>query len=266
MSKVDIARNMALFALTLALGACGGIHRSYLVADRQDAEGLIDAIDQVSRARGYETRTREGRVVKLVFDRGTGSRMAFSLRRNGVLLTVSVDEERVAPSDVEAELARVEAAGRELLALARVEAAEVARVQALRAEEEAAAERARAAQAQQESADREADGARLRAFMDQNQARHDAFRARNDPPAASAAPTQAPGQGGGGAGSVRVSRHHQNDNHDGYRLSPTSRSHASAWSRTECDDAAPTARRPSVPRVRRHEPADLRRYGKPTPL
>ena len=200
MSKVDIARNMALFALTLALGACGGIHRSYLVADRQDAEGLIDATDQVSRARGYETRTREGRVVKLVFDRGTGSRMAFSLRRNGVLLTVSVDEERVAPSDVEAELARVEAAGRELLALARVEAAEVARVQALRAEEEAAAERARAAQAQQESADREADGARLRAFMDQNQARHDAFRARNDPPAASAAPTQAPGQGGGGSG------------------------------------------------------------------
>ena len=196
------SRRWALVALLSLVTACGGVHRSTVVAEPSESPGLIDAIDQVARARGLRTRTRPERVVKILFDPATHTRITFSVHRHGLVMAVHVDDERVAPSDVEAEIARAQTAGRAMLDQARVQYAETQRQAALAEAQERERQRQQQEQAQREADTRAAQSAQLQQFMDQNQARHEQFMQRTQ-----ACPQPAPQPGAGAAAQSTSTQH-----------------------------------------------------------
>ena len=126
--------------LALTLVACTGVGRTTLVEQRADGGLLIEPLRRAAEARGYETRYKEERVVKVALDREAGTWLTFQVKRKGVVMVARTDGERFTGDALEAELSRAEAIGDELLAEARTIEATLAEERRVREQAEAEAE------------------------------------------------------------------------------------------------------------------------------
>jgi len=198
-------RCLSLLLLALFVLGCGGVSRSYLVEQRpaEEAGEYIEAVARAARARGYDVRTAEDQVARFVFDADQGAVIAYQVRRNGLLLVVKIDEERVPPTEQDAAFARAEQAGRELMAEARVIHAELAQARereaALQAERERREAAVEAERDRQNAAEREQQRAALADFMANNRERSRANAVGNDEPVDASEPGSSGGRGSQGS-------------------------------------------------------------------
>ncbi len=181
-----LARAIPL-TLLIAAGACG-VSRSHLVEERpaDQAGPYIEAIARVARARGYEVRTQEDRVAKFVFDEASRGVLTYQVKRNGIVMVVTLGEDEAPQAELDAAFAQGEALGRELMDEARGVAVEIVAEQEREARLRAERERREAAEEEerdrQRAAERQQRQAELAAFMADNQSRARANSVGNDEP------------------------------------------------------------------------------------
>ncbi|NOY93931.1 MAG: hypothetical protein GXP55_22335 [Deltaproteobacteria bacterium] len=165
---------VCLLAVAMVATGCGGVSRNYLIEERSDAGELIDAINQAAIARGFDTRVREGRLVKFYVDRDAGTVLYFQAKRRGIVLVVRTNGGEEVPLEVqEQEFARGEELGRTLLQEAHVlygqiQAQQQRELAAQQQREQAAADE-RARQAASQPAQPQQDNSMLQGFMQRHQ-------------------------------------------------------------------------------------------------
>ncbi|MBW2465572.1 MAG: hypothetical protein JRH11_28260 [Deltaproteobacteria bacterium] len=161
--------SLLLSFLLLALSACGGTSRSFVVLERENAGDIMEAIHQASLARGFDSRLREERQVTFYLDRELGTRVTFQVKRRGVVLVVRAAEgEDVPQAQTDGELLRAETVGREIMTEARVVFADLERERYAEVE----AERVREEQAEQAEQEVEQRSPQQQADFDAFMANH----------------------------------------------------------------------------------------------
>lgn len=193
-----IARLARATLLCLLLVHGCGVSRSHLVEERpaEEAGPYIEALVRVAQARGYEVRTQEDRVAKFVFDQESRGWITYQVKRNGIVMVVTLGEDEAPQDQLDSAFAQGEALGRELMDEARGVAVEILAERQREAELRAERERREAAEEEerdrQRAAERDQRRAELAAFMADNQSRSRANAVGNDEPD--------PGQSGGNEG------------------------------------------------------------------
>lgn len=163
-----------LLSLSVLL-ACGGYaNRRTLVHPTTDGASMLEALHLVAIDRGLRVQFREERQVAVTLDAQTRTRVYFQAKRRGISMLVRAQSgEEVDPAWTEAELARAETLGQDLMAAALLRHEELERQRHEQAVRQAELERIEAERDAAEAAQRAAE----RAEMDQ---RMQGFRARRE--------------------------------------------------------------------------------------